>query len=299
MEQTNAAKNAVSTAGETPAQLAPFVWTGAPAKARAKERAEEELPPIVVPQGLVADVEFVTADEVRSTVRWNPRNCRGMQPEFHLPVRDMPAFKGMRSKPGFQWMSRTGRMVRFESRLEWFVLLDMDFDPQIVDVSSQPFRILFRETELGLLSHVPDFFARCIDGRGVVVDVKPRALLDKRLIAGQFEATAALCARVGWVHRVVSEPSLEYAMNVRWLSRFRRAPEHVDVVAPVAFDAAAGGVSWFSLVHTVIKETGIPPMLVIPALGHLAWQRELVLPLEDDMFHMGMTVTAGGASDVA
>jgi hypothetical protein len=47
----------------------------------------------------------------------------------------------------------------------------MDFAPDVLAVSSQPFWLRWRDEDGRPRRHVPDFFARKADGTGLVVDV--------------------------------------------------------------------------------------------------------------------------------
>jgi hypothetical protein len=65
--------------------------------------------------------------------------------------------------------------------------------------------------------HAPDFFARRVDGAGVVIDVRPDDLVDPAA-AESFAAIAAACAEVGWEFRRTGGPSPARAANGCWLA---------------------------------------------------------------------------------
>ena len=94
----------------------------------------------------------------------------------------------------------------------------LDFDPFITDIPSQPFRI--QPASLSQRSHVPDFFVRCADGSGVVVDVRPEARTHEA-DQGVFDATARLCSSVGWGYRRVGDLPNPYLANLRWPASYR------------------------------------------------------------------------------
>jgi hypothetical protein len=48
----------------------------------------------------------------------------------------------------------------------------MDFDPDVVAVSSQPFWLRWSDGKGRSRRHAPDFFARRVGGTAVVVDVR-------------------------------------------------------------------------------------------------------------------------------
>lgn len=87
----------------------------------------------------------------------------------------------------------------FESWAERDVVMMLDFDSQVVGLSSQPFWLHWQDGGLRR-RHAPDFFARLADGSGVVVDVRPDELIDDQA-AEAFAATARACDDAGWLFR--------------------------------------------------------------------------------------------------
>jgi hypothetical protein len=90
--------------------------------------------------------------------------------EHVSPVRSFGSFQGQRSFQGSWWFATTGEHVGFESWVERDAVMLLDFDPDVVAVSSQPFCLTWAG-RLGARRHVPDFFARRADGSAVVIDV--------------------------------------------------------------------------------------------------------------------------------
>jgi hypothetical protein len=74
------------------------------------------------------------------------------------PVRQFSWSTSQRHRPGLQYMVSTGRHHGFESHAEQELLLALDFAGNLVDVLSQPFRLVF--TAAGRPGqHTPDFLA--------------------------------------------------------------------------------------------------------------------------------------------
>ena len=139
----------------------------------------------------------------------------------YLPVRVPPSYRGQRHWSGLYWCATTRTFIPYESRLELSRLLLLDFDPAVVAVGAQPFRLHFVQGAVEH-SHVPDFFLRLTNGRERVVDVKPaRQLLDPK-VRPSFDATREACCVTGWDYQVQSEPDAVLLENVRWLAGFRR-----------------------------------------------------------------------------
>jgi len=81
--------------------------------------------------------------------------------------------------------------------------MDLDFDPVVVALASQPFRLVWPDDERDR-EHTPDYFARLADGTGVVVDVRPEGLVDAEA-AEVFAFTARICESVGWQFQLVGD----------------------------------------------------------------------------------------------
>jgi hypothetical protein len=157
--------------------------------------------------------------------------------EHVLPVRSFGSFQGQRSFQGSWWFATTGEHVGFESWVERDAVMLLDFDPDVVAVSSQPFWLRWAG-QPGARRHVPDYFARLADGSAVVIDVRPDELVGAD-DAEVFAATQRACAGVGWGYRRVGVADAVLAANVRWLSGFRHrrcgnAPAGSELVRRVA-----------------------------------------------------------------
>jgi len=62
--------------------------------------------------------------------------------EHVSPVRSFGSFQGQRSFQGSWWFATTGEHVGFESRAERDAVMLLDFDPDVIAVSSQPFCLM-------------------------------------------------------------------------------------------------------------------------------------------------------------
>lgn len=185
------------------------------------------LPPTVA--GSSFEVSFI--DEAGAQRREPLPSCWNLPFERAGPSRSFPSFKGQRNFPGLWWSATTGEHVGYESWVERDVAMLLDFDPEIVAFSSQPFWLIWPGQQ-GERRHAPDFFARRADGTGVVIDVRPDDLVDPKA-AEVLDATASACGEVGWESRRTGGPSAVLAANVRWLAGYR----HPRVTA---IPAAAG-----------------------------------------------------------
>ncbi|WP_234365284.1 TnsA-like heteromeric transposase endonuclease subunit [Streptomyces sp. RTd22] len=146
-----------------------------------------------------AQVGFVGAD---GAARLGPLARYWGEPfELASPTRKFIAFKGQKNFTGDYWAATTRDLVGYESWVERDVAMALDFDPAVIALASQPFRLLWTDGDRDR-EHTPDYFARLSDGTGVVVDVRPESLVDEEA-AEVFAFTARVCATVGWQFRLV------------------------------------------------------------------------------------------------
>jgi hypothetical protein len=193
--------------------------------------------------------------------------------EHALPVRSFGSFRGQRSFQGSWWFATTGEHVGFESWVERDAVMLLDFDPDVVAVSSQPFCLRWAGRP-GARRHVPDFFARLADGSAVVIDVRPDELIGPG-DAEVFAATARACAAVGWGYRRVGVAGAVLAANVHWLSGFRhRRCGNAPAAAELVRRVAAGPVTVTDLAGCAGDR-----LAVLPALYHLLWRGVLAADL--------------------
>jgi hypothetical protein len=189
------------------------------------------------------------------------------------PVRSFGSFRGQRSFQGSWWFATTGEHVGFESWVERDAVMLLDFDPDVVAVSSQPFCLRWAG-QPGARRHVPDYFARLADGSAVVIDVRPDELVGAD-DAEVFAATQRACAVVGWGYRRVGVADAVLAANVRWLSGFRhRRCGNAPAGGELVRRAAAGPVTVADLAGCAGDR-----LAVLPALYHLLWRGVLAADL--------------------
>ena len=190
-----------------------------------------------------------------------------------LPVRKFGSHQGKRSFSGLWWSCTISDHIGFESWLERDQVMALDFDPTVVGLSSQPFRLSWQAGDK-TRSHTPDYFARLRDGAGVVVDVRA----DDRIEPEDMEAfgvTAQVCRSVGWQFRRVGAMTPVRIANLRWLAGYRhprclharRAAELQRIFqdpAPLLEGARCVG----------------DPIAVLPTLFHLLWRQVLETDLD-------------------
>lgn len=203
--------------------------------------------------------ELVTADLADA---WSARF------ESLPPVRVPRAFKGQRNFAGSWWFATTRTHVAFESWLERDHLMLLDFAPEVVAASAQPFTAVL-STSSGPRKHTPDYFVRMLDGTGVVIDVRPDRRVGKD--AELFDATAAVCAQVGWDYQRLGDITPAFNANVRWLSGYRHPRCRNEKVAQALMDAATTQDQTVGALAGAVGDA----VVVLPCLFHLIWSGEL------------------------
>jgi hypothetical protein len=214
------------------------------------------------------EVDYLDAGGVRRSLPVTA--CSEVLFEDVDPVRGFGWVRGQRHFPGWWWSATTRRLVGFESWLEREQAMVLDFDPEVLGFSSQPFWLSW-DDGARVRRHAPDFFARLKGGGGVVVDVRADDRLDPAAVAS-FQATQAACVAAGW--RVgVLDPV--FGANLRWLSRYRhpRCGARGQVIEGLreVFAAPRALFEGCELVGDRI--------LVLPAVYHLLWTGVLTVSL--------------------
>lgn len=203
------------------------------------------------------------------------------------PVRKFSWHQGHGSFAGLWWWATTGDHVGYESWLERDQVMALDFDRDVVGLSSQPFRLSWFTPEK-VRWHVPDFFARLADGTGVVIDVRA----DERIApvdAQAFAATESACQEVGWSYRRVGGLGRAHAANLRWLAGYRHPRYDRD-------EAAADLLDVFALPRPLmagVSQVG-DPMRLLPSLFHLLWSHQLVTDLRSSLLSPGSVLQRAG-----
>ncbi|MGB6162270.1 MAG: TnsA-like heteromeric transposase endonuclease subunit [Pseudonocardiaceae bacterium] len=193
--------------------------------------------------------------------------------ETALPVREFGSYRGKRSFAGLWWSSTISDHVGFESWLERDQVMALDFAPAVVGLSSQLFRLSWRDNGK-TRTHTPDYFARLRDGTGVVVDVRADDKIEPE-DAEAFAATERACESVGWEFRRVGAMDKALAANLRWLAGYRHPRcMHAGRAAELrrVFRDSTPLLDGARLVGD--------PIAVLPTLFHLVWRHVLEADLD-------------------
>lgn len=220
------------------------------------------------------------------------RDADALPFETFSPRRRFPSYRGQPSLPGRYYFTRKdgsgdpAEHVVYESLLEKSHLIALDFDPDVIAVSSQPFRLQYRAGGRWR-KHTPDFFARLRDGGGRVLDVKGSKRAEEPKTRAVFAATRRACRAVGWEYQVATELDPTYHANLRWLAGFRREvpdPERfAEQLVELAVDPTPLGV--------LVERVG-GPATSRPVLYHLLWNHLLTCDLTQALKETTVITTA-------
>lgn len=185
------------------------------------------------------------------------------------PIRGLSFYRGQSYHGGWYWSSTTGAHVSYESRLELAHLIQADFDPEVVGIVAQPFRLHWREGGKPY-RHVPDYLYVLANGRRRIVNVTLPQYADRPRKVRSQRACAAAAKRLGWSSTTLGLPDMAYLRNLHLLSQARGASWNVAQYEKAILEAASRRVPIGELIHCVGQ-----PALTKPAVLSLLWHHRL------------------------
>lgn len=198
------------------------------------------------------------------------------------PAREGSNYKERLPTSGAYWSSTMRDLVFYESRLERETIMSADFDPDVVEIVSQPFRL--RAVVDGKCRlHTPDYALLRFDGSIEVINCKPRAQLLKPRVVELHGWVGRVLGQAGIVHRVASElpaerlanlVSIAHLRNPRWLDGLP-----LDMVAAVCAEPKP--------IRDVLSSLGgqVPAPVALICIRALLWHRVLETDLDRLLSH--------------
>jgi hypothetical protein len=187
-----------------------------------------------------------------------------------VPWRTFRWHEGQRHYSGSYWCAMTSGHVIYESRLELARLLYADFDRSVRSVVAQPF-LLQAQVDGVAGRHIPDFLLLREGGVPLVVEVKPRRLVDTPKVAFCLGWARQLVEAHGWGFEVWSEPPEAELANLRFLAGYRRAwLFDVGLLGEIRGRGDLDGVAFGEAVRSFPHQ---PAPLVRSAVLHLLWEQ--------------------------
>lgn len=189
------------------------------------------------------------------------------------PVRVFSWSREQRHRPGLVYMVSTERLHGAESYTqEARLLLVLDFAGRVLDVVSQPLKLVF-ETADGTRRHTPDYLA--VTRTGIwLIDVRPVALIKQDDLV-KFAASLEVSLAFGWRYVVAARWHEHVSAAVDAFSSQRRTSSDLLRLRPVLLDLARGRNVSFG---AAAAASGCEPVARAQLL-HLLWRRELGVDL--------------------
>jgi hypothetical protein len=192
------------------------------------------------------------------------------------PIRGFAWSRNQRHRPGLVYMVSTGRHHGAESTQEARLLMMLDFAGEVLDVVSQPLKLVF-ETSHGQRAHTPDYLA--VTRQGVwLIDVRPEHLIkldDLEKFAASLETSLAF----GWHYVLAARWRDHVPAAVDAFSSQRRELPDPLALRPVVLDLARSGKASFG---EVAAASGCEPVARAQLL-HLLWRRRLGVDLAEPL----------------
>lgn len=230
------------------------------------------------------DISVSYIAEGKLVERTSPRRFASSAMGEHISAVRKPAFyKGQASLPGYFWMSTMDSLVMYESRLEMVVLLQLDFNPLVSTVISQPCVIYFSENAKRY-RHTPDFFVKYTNDVGELINVKPKKFVNTDRNIRSFGACQNASVEMGFASSVRTEMEPIFLKNLWWLSGYRRQPPHTQAYGAYLIECASSGMS----IDEILQGADCAA-LVRPVLFYMIWKGLLSVNLYEKL--NGKTVT--------
>lgn len=177
-------------------------------------------------------------------------------------------YQHRRHYEGYYWFSQTGKLVWYESMVEYTALMWLDYQQSIQSIAAQPMCIFFSDGS----RHYPDFFAVHADGSQVLYDVRPLARIDESA-ALQFEKTKKVCAKAGWRYEVLTGVDQVARHNLEWMAAYRHqrcSPD--DVLSERVLEFLSDARPLSEVLRLLDLKT---PARCLPQLYHMMWNRHI------------------------
>lgn len=168
-------------------------------------------------------------------------------------------------------------LVFYESLLERETIMLADFDPEVVMIVSQPFRI---STIVGgkRKVHTPDYAELLAGGQIVVVNCKPADLASTPEILELHDWVSRTLRQAGISHRVVTEMPPQRAINFSSISHMRNPRWSAHLPVDVVAAACVKPMSVDDLVSAVATDIAGP--IALACVRKLLWTRALKTDLD-------------------
>ena len=141
-------------------------------------------------------------------------------PRLLQAIRTPKSTEKCRHIPVQAYSMTLGGSIRVESGVEHDLVRELDRDPDVVWMVSQPVRLRLVTATGRPRVHTPDLLSLARDDQVTIWDVRPAEKQDQKF-AENRDLTSRACADVGWQYRVYDGGARVRRYNVRWLTAYR------------------------------------------------------------------------------
>lgn len=188
------------------------------------------------------------------------------------PIRTFRWHRGQRHFPGWYWSATDVTHVMYESRLELARLVLADFDPLVVAIRSQPFRLSYVDDDGRKRKHVPDFALLHRDERIRIVNVKPADRLSDPAVRALLDGAHAVLQRHGFDTEVWSAEHPIVMSTVTFLAGYRNPRFFNETELSQARKVVRGSMT-VTEAEAVLRRVGVADPR--PLLMHLLWTHHI------------------------
>lgn len=191
-----------------------------------------------------------------------------------MPVRKIPLSHS--SVTGHVNLGGGSRSISFESRLEGDFILQMAFDPDVIEIEEQPVAISY--THQGKQrTYTPDFLVTRKSTRPLLVEVKPSKFVNSDL-APKVRAGEQFARKNGWVFEVWTENEIKGPRlnNAAFLLTFRDQPIRRDAADALLAQLSSHGPQSISEITNALWPDRETRARYLPTLWSLIASGEIV-----------------------
>jgi|SRR5579859_2424579 len=207
-----------------------------------------------------------------------------------MPVRNV-SNRSKRNTIGHFPSLKMNRMVAFESLIERDGMYTFDFERDVLTFEEQPLSIEYEHEKKKRL-YIPDFLLEKLD-HFVIIECKPVALVDLPENRRKFDAARRWCEERGYHFQVLTDADLRTGFrleNIKLLTRFARLRIGPDIRSRI-YDRlySSGSAITVNSLASDVSPSNVE--IAIPAILHLAFHHEIILPLDEAIITGGTPVT--------
>lgn len=199
-------------------------------------------------------------------------------PRLLLSIRTPKSTEKSRHIPVQAHSMTLGGAIRVESGLEHDLVRELDRDPDVTWMVSQPCRLRLAPRSGRARVHTPDLLTVDRGGAVAIWDARPLQRQDEKFRESS-ELTARACSEIGWGYRVFDGGDRVRRYNIRWITAYRMPmPWYANAEKELIEISSAGDAT----VSSVLRSDRGAGHLT-SAMWHYIWTGRLVVNLDQPL----------------